>query len=89
MHRATYKGHTHMTVIYMDTARKSIAPKTESVVHLGQRYTLQFDPNAPPECQWVGVIRYTRAFEYIVSAPTNSMGHAACRRQIKQLLDRE
>ena len=73
-------------VIYMES--RAIAPKTERGIHMGQRYTLQFDPNAPAGERWVWIVRFTREYEYIGCAASLEAALRAAKKQIKELVDR-
>jgi hypothetical protein len=76
-------------VIYMDSSRAArVQPKCESGMHMGHRYVLQFDPNASPDERWCWIVKFTRVYDYVGSAPTIEAAMRAAKRQIKELVQR-
>jgi len=72
-------------VINLAQQRKAIPPKTDTFEHGGQRYTCRFDPNAPPDKQWVWIVNYTRVYRYFGACPTMEAAASRARRKIHML----
>jgi len=62
-----------------------IKPKQETHTFQGQRYTLAFDPKAPPDQRWVWILRYTSVFTFTGSAATITRAQTAARAKIRKL----
>jgi hypothetical protein len=79
------QGQQMAEVVYLNV-RKPIPPKSETFKHAGQQYTCTFDPNAPPDQQWVWQVRFTRVYEYYGSSQTMEAASKAARLKIHKLV---
>lgn len=70
-------------------SRKPIPPKSINDSHAGQRYTVTFDPNAPPGEQWVWIVDFTRTYRFIGACPTIEHATRDARRRIHRLVTRQ
>lgn len=69
--------------------RKTVPPKTINDTHAGQRYTVTFDPNAPPHEQWVWVVEFVRTYRIIGAGPTAEAASVKARRRIHAMIKRQ
>lgn len=78
-------------IINLAQQRKArpIPPKTETFEHGGQQYTCRFDPNAPPDRQWVWIVNYKRTYRYFGSAPTMEAASVVARKKIHAMNKRQ
>jgi hypothetical protein len=67
---------------------RPIPPKVVSSIHMHQRYTCTFDPNAPPHARWAWEVNFVRSFKYFGTAPSLPLADRHARKRIQQLLDR-
>jgi hypothetical protein len=66
-----------------------VRPKSEARTFHNQRYTLQFDPNAPEGQRWHWLVKFTRVFEYRGSAADITRADKAAKAKIAELETRE
>jgi hypothetical protein len=66
---------------------RPIPPKHVQGIHLHQRYTITFDPNAALHEQWVWQVDFTRTFKYYGSARTLSQAQRQACKRIQVLLN--
>jgi hypothetical protein len=64
-------------------------PKRESYNYEGQRYILQFEPNAPPNERWSWMVSFTSVYQFFGRAPTIDVAGRQARTKIRQLQKRE
>jgi len=69
-----------MTVVYMH----DVVPKVETRHHRGQRYVLQYDPNAADGHKWCWHAYVTHTYEFVGTG--NTIDNAA--RRAKQRIDK-
>lgn len=75
-----------MNAMVIDMAtRKAIKPKEQVYEHAGQRYRCCFDPNAPPNEQWVWIVEYVQTYRYYGHAPTLEGASKGARLKIHKL----
>ena len=64
-----------------------IPPKVQQGVHLGHRYTLKYDPNAPPNERWAWIVNYVVTYQYVGVAATLAKAESAAHRKIRGLVN--
>ena len=75
-------------VIYMADV-KHIPPKVVNSIHLHQRYTCTFDPNASPDQRWAWQVDFVRTYKHFGTAPSLSLADRRARRCIQQIVKGE
>jgi hypothetical protein len=73
-------------IIKMSEVRH-IPPKVVNSIHLHQRYTCRFDPNAPPEQRWAWEVNFVRTYKHFGTAPSLPLADRRARRCIKMLVE--
>lgn len=68
-----------------DRQKHASQSKRVTYEHGGQKYTCQYDPNAPAGEQWVWLVDYVCTYRYIGSAPTMEKAASDARRKIHSL----
>jgi hypothetical protein len=68
---------------------KPIPPKSETITHEGQRFTVTYDPNAPEHERWVWKLNYVVTYEYFGSQPTIETARQRAKRMITSLNQKE
>ena len=69
--------------------RKAIPPKSINGMHAGQKYTVVFDPNAPPHERWTWIVDYTRVYKMYGAGPTAEAAGAQARKRIHRMTQRQ
>jgi hypothetical protein len=67
----------------------TIPPKSESIEHEGQRFTITYDPNAPEHQRWVWEVRYKVTYPFFGAQPTREAARQRAVRKINSLVARE
>jgi hypothetical protein len=75
-------------VIYL-SEMNVIPPKTMSGIHMSQRFSCTFDPNAPEDKRWMWLVDFTRVYKFYGSAPSLARAQQQARRQIEKLIKAE
>ena len=63
----------------------SVKPKIVTNTYAGHRYTLRFDPNAPPNMRWHWTARITKTYEFTGTAATIKRAETSAKSMIEQM----
>jgi hypothetical protein len=72
-------------VIYL-TRVQPIPPKSVAGIHLKQRFSCTFDPNATPDERWVWQVDYTEVFRFYGATSTLVRAQQQARKRIEKMV---
>jgi predicted RNase H-like HicB family nuclease len=72
-------------VIYL-SQMQPIPPKSVAGIHLKQRFSCTFDPNASPDERWVWVVSYTEVFKFYGAASSLQRAQQQARKRIEKMV---
>jgi hypothetical protein len=73
-------------IINLNEKRMQVTPKSETRMHRGNRYILEYDPRAPLGRQWVWRAMVQMTYEYVGNGTTIETAARAARSRIDKAM---